>query len=93
MHRNLLESLSGDSGSWILNASGEVIGLLFAGSLSTPETYMLPIEAVGHDIIARLKGRSIMYPIVELDWIEMGSTFKYRGKRGIRFRYSWGGRR
>ncbi|KAN0070396.1 hypothetical protein V8E54_011265 [Elaphomyces granulatus] len=45
----------GDSGSWVLNASGELIGLLFAGSLLTPECYMLPIEVVCHDIITRFR--------------------------------------
>lgn len=48
----------GDSGSWVLDRSGELVGLLFAGSLLTPQHYIFPIEAVQHDIMVRF-GREV----------------------------------
>lgn len=47
-------SLPGDSGAWVLDASGRLGGLLIGGNESTNQSYVTPIYTVLKDIESRL---------------------------------------
>jgi hypothetical protein len=42
--------LSGDSGSWVLDSLGRLVGLLLAGQEATNHCYVTPISVVIEDI-------------------------------------------
>ena len=60
----LEESLtSGDSGSWVVDAeTGDVYGMIIAGSTELREEYVIPAADVGQDICRVLRANSVRLP-------------------------------
>ena len=63
----LEESLSsGDSGSWVVDAeTGDVYGMIIAGSTGLREEYIIPAAEVGQDICRVLRAHSVRLPSFE----------------------------
>ena len=63
----LKESLSsGDSGSWVVDAeTGDVYGMIVAGSTELHEEYIIPAADVGQDICRVLRADSVRLPSFE----------------------------
>ena len=63
----LEESLSsGDSGSWVVDAeTGDVYGMIVAGSTELREEYIIPAADVGQDICRVLRADSVKLPSFE----------------------------
>ena len=63
----LEESLSsGDSGSWVVDAeTGDVYGMIIAGSTELREEYIVPAADVGQDICRVLRADSVRLPSFE----------------------------
>ena len=63
----LEESLSsGDSGSWVVDAeTGDVYGMIVAGSTELREEYIIPAADVGQDICRVLRADSVRLPSFE----------------------------
>ena len=63
----LEESLSsGDSGSWVVDAeTGDVYGMIVAGSTELREEYIIPAADVGQDICRVLRADSVRLPSYE----------------------------
>ena len=63
----LEESLSsGDSGSWVVDAeTGDVYGMIVAGSTALHEEYIIPAVDVGQDICRVLRANSVRLPSIE----------------------------
>ncbi len=60
----LEESLSsGDSGSWVVDATtGDVYGMIVAGSTGLREEYVIPAAEVGQDICRVMRANSVRLP-------------------------------
>ena len=60
----LEESLSsGDSGSWVVDATtGDVYGMILAGSTGLREEYVIPAADIGQDIARVLRASSVRLP-------------------------------
>ena len=58
------ESLtSGDSGSWVVNAlTGDVYGMVVAGSSGLQEEYLVPAVDIGQDICQVLRAKNVRLP-------------------------------
>ncbi len=63
----LEESLSsGDSGSWVVDATtGDVYGMIVAGSTALREEYVIPAAEIGQDICRVLRADSVRLPSFE----------------------------
>lgn len=61
------ESLSsGDSGSWVVDAeTGDVYGMIVAGSTALREEYVIPAVDVGQDICRVLRADSVRLPSIQ----------------------------
>ncbi len=60
----LEESLSsGDSGSWVVDATtGDVYGMIVAGSTGLREEYVIPAAEIGQDICRAMRANSVRLP-------------------------------
>ena len=63
----LEESLSsGDSGSWVVDATtGDVYGMILAGSTGLREEYVIPAADIGQDISRVLRASSVRLPVFQ----------------------------
>lgn len=57
---------SGDSGSWVVDAAtGEVYGIILAGSTILGEEYVMPAFEIGQDIKRVLRADTVTLPLLE----------------------------
>lgn len=63
----LEESLSsGDSGSWVVDAmTGDVYGVIVAGSTGLREEYLIPAMEIGQDICRVMRANTVRLPSIE----------------------------
>ena len=63
----LEESLSsGDSGSWVVDATtGDVYGMIVAGSTGLREEYLIPAMEIGQDICRVMRANTVRLPSIE----------------------------
>lgn len=63
----LEESLSsGDSGSWVVDAmTGDVYGMIVAGSTGLREEYLIPAMEIGQDICRVMRAETVRLPSIE----------------------------
>ena len=57
---------SGDSGSWVVDAmTGDVYGMIVAGSTGLREEYLIPAMEIGQDICRVMRANTVRLPSIE----------------------------